>query len=188
VFFIYQYISQLSINPAQNQLAFSTDSGTVGVVDLSSKRVNRMKKKHDSVHISIGHGIYHIYAVHRSAVALSSSRIAQTSSSAEDMTRLSSSLIFLKVQYYRDRTFVCYALISLDQLSTYSFSKSCITSLLGNCTFSSLYLINRHLSRWYHRRRNCRWPAMDRCQWPETGWQEKAKSALGRPSIAMFAP
>lgn len=42
-------ISQLAMSVNKRHLAFSTDAGVVGVVDLSTKAVSRMKTKHDSV-------------------------------------------------------------------------------------------------------------------------------------------
>jgi hypothetical protein len=41
--------SQLSLNQRNSQLAFCLDSGTVGVVDLSTKQITRMKTSHDNV-------------------------------------------------------------------------------------------------------------------------------------------
>jgi len=40
---------QLALNSAKTQLAFSSDAGGVGVVDLSTKKVTRMKKRHESI-------------------------------------------------------------------------------------------------------------------------------------------
>jgi len=42
-------ISQLSRNQRNSQLAFCLDSGTVGVVDLSTKQVTRMRTGHGNV-------------------------------------------------------------------------------------------------------------------------------------------
>ncbi|KIJ69334.1 hypothetical protein HYDPIDRAFT_80305 [Hydnomerulius pinastri MD-312] len=42
-------LNELSINAKGNQLAFCTDSGTVGVVDLSTTKITRMRKSHDNV-------------------------------------------------------------------------------------------------------------------------------------------
>jgi hypothetical protein len=42
-------ISQIALNVNKSHLAFSMDSGVVGVVDLSTKAVSRMKTKHESV-------------------------------------------------------------------------------------------------------------------------------------------
>ena len=40
---------QLALHANKSHLAFSMDSGVVGVVDLSTKAVLRMKTKHESV-------------------------------------------------------------------------------------------------------------------------------------------
>ncbi|KAK0468195.1 WD40-repeat-containing domain protein [Desarmillaria tabescens] len=42
-------VSQISLDASKTQLAFCTDNGLVGVVDLSSKCVSIMKTKHDNV-------------------------------------------------------------------------------------------------------------------------------------------
>jgi hypothetical protein len=42
-------ISQIALNVNKSHLAFSMDSGIVGVVDLSTMAVSRMKTKHQSV-------------------------------------------------------------------------------------------------------------------------------------------
>ncbi|KAG0696916.1 WD40-repeat-containing domain protein [Suillus ampliporus] len=42
-------LNELSINQKNSQLAFCLDSGTVGVVDLSTKQVTRMKTSHDNI-------------------------------------------------------------------------------------------------------------------------------------------
>jgi hypothetical protein len=42
-------ISQIALNINKSHLAFSMDSGVVGVVDLSTKTISRMKTKHESV-------------------------------------------------------------------------------------------------------------------------------------------
>ncbi|KZT09649.1 WD40 repeat-like protein [Laetiporus sulphureus 93-53] len=42
-------LNELSVSDSGKHLAFSTDSGTVGVVELSSKAVTRMKARHTSV-------------------------------------------------------------------------------------------------------------------------------------------
>lgn len=42
-------LSKLALNINKTHLAFSTDSGTVGVLDLSTNVVSRMKTKHESV-------------------------------------------------------------------------------------------------------------------------------------------
>ncbi|KAJ7046977.1 WD40-repeat-containing domain protein [Mycena alexandri] len=42
-------LNELALNPGKTHLAFSTDSGNVGVVDLSSKTVSRMKTAHSSI-------------------------------------------------------------------------------------------------------------------------------------------
>ena len=42
-------ISKLSISENGKQLAFTSDSGCVGVVDLSSHTVTRMKSRHNTV-------------------------------------------------------------------------------------------------------------------------------------------
>jgi hypothetical protein len=42
-------ISQLSLSSNRKYLAFSQDSGVVGVVDIATKMVSKMKTKHDSV-------------------------------------------------------------------------------------------------------------------------------------------
>ncbi|KAF9469370.1 WD40-repeat-containing domain protein [Collybia nuda] len=42
-------LNELSLNITKSHLAFSTDSGVVGVVDLSTKVVSRMKTRHESV-------------------------------------------------------------------------------------------------------------------------------------------
>ena len=44
--------SQLSISDNGKYLVFSSDSGTVGTVDLSTKQVTRMKNRHTTVSIS----------------------------------------------------------------------------------------------------------------------------------------
>ena len=41
--------SQLSISDSGKHLAFSSDSGTVGTVDLSTRQVTRMKSRHTTV-------------------------------------------------------------------------------------------------------------------------------------------
>ncbi|KAG1771706.1 hypothetical protein EDD22DRAFT_976708 [Suillus occidentalis] len=42
-------LNELSLNQKNNQLAFCLDSGTVGVVDLSTKQTTRMKTSHDNI-------------------------------------------------------------------------------------------------------------------------------------------
>ncbi|KAG2341597.1 hypothetical protein BDR05DRAFT_976905 [Suillus weaverae] len=42
-------LNELSLNQKNSQLAFCLDSGTVGVVDLSTKEVTRMKTSHDNI-------------------------------------------------------------------------------------------------------------------------------------------
>ncbi|KAG1729018.1 WD40-repeat-containing domain protein [Suillus lakei] len=42
-------LNELSLNQKNSQLAFCLDSGTVGVVDLSTKQVARMKTSHDNI-------------------------------------------------------------------------------------------------------------------------------------------
>ncbi|KAJ7087873.1 WD40-repeat-containing domain protein [Mycena epipterygia] len=42
-------LNELALNPGKTHLAFSTDSGSVGVVDLSSRTVSRMKTAHSSI-------------------------------------------------------------------------------------------------------------------------------------------
>ncbi|KAJ7172310.1 WD40-repeat-containing domain protein [Mycena filopes] len=42
-------LNELTLNPGKTHLAFGTDSGDVGVVDLSSKTVTRMKTSHSSI-------------------------------------------------------------------------------------------------------------------------------------------
>lgn len=57
-------ISQLSMNVNKSHLAFSMDSGVVGVVDLSTKSVSRMKTKHESV------GVYQVLPVYMMTISL----------------------------------------------------------------------------------------------------------------------
>ncbi|TCD62178.1 hypothetical protein EIP91_007262 [Steccherinum ochraceum] len=45
-------LNELNVNENDKTLAFSTDSGTVGTVDLSTRAISRMKTKHDSVRMS----------------------------------------------------------------------------------------------------------------------------------------
>ena len=45
-------VSQLNISENGKYLAFSSDSGTVGVVDLASKFITRMKNRHTTVSTS----------------------------------------------------------------------------------------------------------------------------------------
>lgn len=47
-------ISQIALNINKSHLAFSMDSGVVGVVDLSTKTITRMKTKHESVGMIFG--------------------------------------------------------------------------------------------------------------------------------------
>ncbi|KAJ6630598.1 WD40-repeat-containing domain protein [Mycena sp. CBHHK59/15] len=42
-------LNELALNTSKTHLAFSTDSGSVGVVDLSTKIISRMKTKHSSI-------------------------------------------------------------------------------------------------------------------------------------------
>ncbi|KAG2038763.1 WD40-repeat-containing domain protein [Suillus americanus] len=42
-------LNELSLNQKNSQLAFCLDSGTVGVVDLSTKQVSHMKTSHDNI-------------------------------------------------------------------------------------------------------------------------------------------
>lgn len=42
-------ISQLALSSNNKTLAFSSDSGTVGVVDIFTRNITRMKVKHNSV-------------------------------------------------------------------------------------------------------------------------------------------
>lgn len=42
-------LNELSLNKKNSQLAFCLDSGTVGVVDLSTKQVTRMRTSHDNI-------------------------------------------------------------------------------------------------------------------------------------------
>ncbi|KAF7363588.1 WD repeat-containing protein 53 [Mycena sanguinolenta] len=42
-------LNELALNSAKSHLAFSTDSGAVGVVDLSTKTITRMKTGHSSI-------------------------------------------------------------------------------------------------------------------------------------------
>ena len=42
-------ISQLSLNSNKSHLAFTMDSGLVGVIDLSNNTVTKMETKHESV-------------------------------------------------------------------------------------------------------------------------------------------
>ncbi|KAJ7905683.1 WD40-repeat-containing domain protein [Mycena olivaceomarginata] len=42
-------LNELALNPSKSHLAFSTDSGAVGVVDLSTKTITRMKTGHSSI-------------------------------------------------------------------------------------------------------------------------------------------
>ncbi|GLB34660.1 putative WD40 repeats [Lyophyllum shimeji] len=42
-------LNELSLNYNETRLAFCTDSGVVGVVDLSTKAISRMRTKHESV-------------------------------------------------------------------------------------------------------------------------------------------
>ncbi|KAG2047960.1 WD40 repeat-like protein [Suillus hirtellus] len=42
-------LNELSLNQKNSQLAFCLDSGAVGVVDLSTKQVTRMKTSHDNI-------------------------------------------------------------------------------------------------------------------------------------------
>jgi hypothetical protein len=46
---VFSGISQIALNINKSHLAFSMDSGVVGVVDLSTKAISRMKTKHESV-------------------------------------------------------------------------------------------------------------------------------------------
>ncbi|KAJ6502386.1 WD40-repeat-containing domain protein [Mycena sanguinolenta] len=45
-------LNELALNSAKSHLAFSTDSGAVGVVDLSTKMITRMKTGHSSVRLT----------------------------------------------------------------------------------------------------------------------------------------
>ncbi|KAI0320119.1 WD40 repeat-like protein [Amylostereum chailletii] len=47
-------LNEIALNDNGKHLAFSTDSGTVGVVELSSQRVLRMKTKHTSISGNVG--------------------------------------------------------------------------------------------------------------------------------------
>lgn len=53
-------ISQIALNINKSHLAFSMDSGVVGVVDLSTNTISRMKTKHESVRtlFDLQSGIY----------------------------------------------------------------------------------------------------------------------------------
>ncbi|KIK44880.1 hypothetical protein CY34DRAFT_22799 [Suillus luteus UH-Slu-Lm8-n1] len=42
-------LNELSLNQKNSQLAFCLDSGTVGVIDLSTKQITRMKTSHDNI-------------------------------------------------------------------------------------------------------------------------------------------
>ncbi|KAJ7582960.1 WD40 repeat-like protein, partial [Mycena floridula] len=42
-------LNELAIHPNETHIAFSTDSGTVGVVHLSTMKISRMKTKHTSI-------------------------------------------------------------------------------------------------------------------------------------------
>ncbi|KAF7304953.1 hypothetical protein MKEN_01209800 [Mycena kentingensis (nom. inval.)] len=42
-------LNELALNPSKTHLAFSTDSGSVGVVDIATKSVSRMKTQHTSI-------------------------------------------------------------------------------------------------------------------------------------------
>ncbi|KAG1810958.1 WD40-repeat-containing domain protein [Suillus subaureus] len=42
-------VNELSLNQKNSQLAFCLDSGTVGVVDLSTKQISRLKTSHDNI-------------------------------------------------------------------------------------------------------------------------------------------
>lgn len=42
-------ISKLSLNSNKSHLAFTMDSGLVGVIDISNKTVTKMETKHESV-------------------------------------------------------------------------------------------------------------------------------------------
>ncbi|KAJ7271949.1 WD40 repeat-like protein [Mycena haematopus] len=46
-------LNELALNSGKSHLAFSTDSGAVGVVDLSTKTITRMKTGHSSVRSTI---------------------------------------------------------------------------------------------------------------------------------------
>lgn len=46
-------ISKIDLDPTKKHLAFSTDSGVVGVVDLTSLLVAKMKEQHTSVSLTL---------------------------------------------------------------------------------------------------------------------------------------
>lgn len=45
--------SQIALNINKTHLAFSMDSGIVGVIDLSTKEISRMKIRHESVWVAL---------------------------------------------------------------------------------------------------------------------------------------
>lgn len=54
-------ISQLCLSDNNKFLAFCSDSGTVGVIDLGTSSVSRMRHKHESVdHYSYLSGCYYL--------------------------------------------------------------------------------------------------------------------------------
>ena len=57
--------SQLNISDNGKYLAFSSDSGTVGTVDLSTKQVTRMKNRHTTVSISSQAVVTRLHSIER---------------------------------------------------------------------------------------------------------------------------
>ena len=45
-------IRKLALNANKSHLAYTTDSGLVGVIDLSDKSITKMETKHESVRFS----------------------------------------------------------------------------------------------------------------------------------------
>jgi hypothetical protein len=72
--------SQIALNINKSHLAFSMDSGVVGVVDLSTKAISRMKTKHESVCIILVFRLKSSNNIDRSAVQLNSSQIVRARS------------------------------------------------------------------------------------------------------------
>ncbi|ETW85973.1 hypothetical protein HETIRDRAFT_29644, partial [Heterobasidion irregulare TC 32-1] len=42
-------LNEIMLNPSGKYLAFSTDSGTVGTVEIATKKISRMKSRHDNI-------------------------------------------------------------------------------------------------------------------------------------------
>ena len=98
--------SQIDLSYDGNYLAFSTDNGTVGIVELSTGRITRMRTQHANVRQPFPLLISCLHVQRRSVARSSSYPIDLANSSAGGTTANSYIMTFSSVPYCRTSTWV----------------------------------------------------------------------------------